>query len=176
MGGSLTGTSEVGRGSVFTFEVAAPVAAVERVSPPEAAGPTQVANCLRILVAEDNEVNQRVIVRVLERLGYDDVSLVADGADALDALHAATREDRPYDVVLMDVQMPMLDGPGATRRLRAELGRDLPPAVWRLTANAMEGDRESALGSGADGYLTKPINRDKLASVLHSITPFELAV
>ena len=115
---------------------------------------------LRILLAEDNAINQRVALRTLERLGLG-ADAVADGAEALDALRR-----QPYDIVLMDVQMPVMDGLEATRRLRRELAPERQPYVIALTANAMEGDRERCLGAGADAYVAKPIARGALAAAL----------
>jgi len=167
MGGGLTATSEVGVGSSFMLGIQAPVAEL-----PEAPAPVHAANSsvpLRILIAEDNAVNQRVVVGVLKRIGYTDVAVVEDGAAAVNALHAAVAAGRPFDAVLMDVQMPVLDGHAATRRLRDELAEDDQPVVLALTANAMQGDREAALAAGADGYLTKPLDRVALAEALAAV-------
>jgi len=170
MGGHLTAESEVGRGSVFTLDIEALTASpADLPAAAPAQAPTAVGS-LRILVAEDNPVNQRVVLRLLERIGYDDVSMVGDGQAALTALHEAADAGRPYDAVLMDVQMPTLDGLSATRSLRDELSPEHQPKVWMLTANAMEGDRDLALDAGADGYLTKPINRTDLADALGGIS------
>ena len=175
MDGHLTASSEVGRGSVFTLDLVAPVADARRLPSARPAPLPTAAAPLRILVAEDNDVNQRVVRRLLERLGYDDVSLVEDGAAALAALHAAADAGCPFDAVLMDVQMPTLDGLQATRRLRAELAAHHQPAVWMLTANAMEGDRDRGLAAGADGYMTKPIDRTALAQALSCVAVVEPA-
>ncbi|MDT7856583.1 PAS domain-containing protein [Rubrivirga sp. S365] len=115
---------------------------------------------VRILLAEDNVVNQKVALRLLQRLGHT-ADVVADGVEALDALAL-----RPYDLVLMDVQMPRMDGLEATRRIRADLPPDRQPYVLTLTANAMRGDRETCLDAGADDYLTKPVTLDGLRDAL----------
>ncbi|MEO0557812.1 MAG: ATP-binding protein [Bacteroidota bacterium] len=167
MGGELTATSDIGTGSTFSFVVEAPVAESVQPTVPRAA-PEPVA-ALRVLVAEDNPVNQRVIARVLDRLGYDDVEIASNGVEALDALSTAVERGHPKDVVLMDVQMPQLDGHAATRRLRMELPPDLQPEVIALTANALESDREAALDAGADAFLTKPIDRAALALALATV-------
>ena len=112
---------------------------------------------LRVLVAEDNEVNQQLFLRILERQGYD-VTVVGDGQAALEALEAAT-----FDCVLMDMQMPNLDGLETTRIIRekeGESGRRLP--IIALTAYAMKGDEERCLQAGMDGYISKPIDLDAL--------------
>ncbi len=115
---------------------------------------------LRVLVAEDNVVNQRVTLRLLQHLGYEP-ELVSDGAQALDAVARRT-----FDVVLMDIQMPELDGVQAARRIVQQRGRDGLPRIIAMTANAMPGDRETYIEAGMDGYLPKPIELADLAAVL----------
>jgi signal transduction histidine kinase/DNA-binding response OmpR family regulator len=115
---------------------------------------------LRILLAEDNVVNQRVMSRMLARLGY--VCDVATDGEAAVLAALAT----PYDLILMDVQMPRLDGIEATRRIRDRQSQRPPPHILALTANAMREDRERCLDSGMDGYLTKPIQLEALAQAL----------
>jgi CheY-like chemotaxis protein len=115
---------------------------------------------LRILVAEDNATNQKVVLRMLERLGYR-ADVVANGVEVLDALQRQT-----YDVVLMDVQMPEMDGVEATSRLRARTSALHQPWIVALTANALSGDREYYLESGMDDYASKPIRIHELRDVL----------
>ena len=115
---------------------------------------------LRVLVAEDNVVNQRVAVLLLERLGHH-ADVVANGLEAVQAV-AAT----PYDVVLMDVQMPELDGVGATERIRAELPVTRQPHVIAMTAGALAEDRERCLSAGMDDFLGKPVRREELGAAL----------
>ena len=128
------------------------------------------ASSVRILLAEDNVINQKVALRLLERLGHR-ADVVADGAEAIEAVHR-----QPYDVVLMDVMMPEVDGLEATRRLRAEPGRFPPPTILALTANAMEGDRDRCLAAGMDGYLAKPVSLDDLRAALDEVSGETLAV
>ncbi len=117
---------------------------------------------LRILVVEDNEVNRRVILRLLERLGFE-ADAVARGDAALDAV-----EDTPYDIVLMDVQMPGMDGLEATRRIVARWDPPDRPRIVGLTAHAgVEAKREGA-EAGMDDYVTKPVDLERLADVLRS--------
>ena len=166
MGGEIDAESVPGQGSTFAFTVAAEPSA--EPAPPErpaAPPPTPARGALRVLVAEDNVVNQKVVVRTLDRLGVG-ADVAGDGAEALGALRRAAGAGRPYDVVLMDVQMPVMDGHQATRRLRAELPAEAQPWVVALTANAMEGDREACLAAGADDYLSKPVRREALAAAL----------
>jgi CheY-like chemotaxis protein len=128
-----------------------------------------VAGDLRILLAEDNAVNQKLALRLLERMGHR-ADVVADGQAAVDAL-----ETRDYDLILMDVQMPRLDGLGATRRLR-ERWPGRPLRIVGLTANAMAGDREACLAAGMDDYVSKPIRPDELARAVAAATPADKAV
>ncbi|HEY0846383.1 MAG TPA: response regulator [Noviherbaspirillum sp.] len=117
---------------------------------------------LKILVAEDNTVNQKVVQQLLAHLGYR-ADVVANGIEVLDAL-----ERQNYDVVLMDVQMPEMDGLEATRRLRARFS-DGVPRVIAMTANAMPGDREKCLAAGMDAYVSKPVELEDLRAVLMSV-------
>ena len=121
------------------------------------------AGALSILLAEDNVVNQKVALRILERLGHT-ADVVANGAEAVAAVRGRAGRGRPYDLVLMDIQMPELDGLDATRQIRAA---DLAqPYVIALTANAMRGDREACLAAGCDAYLSKPVKLDALRDAL----------
>jgi CheY-like chemotaxis protein len=133
---------------------AAPKPATASVSP-------AVPDGLRILLAEDNPVNQKVVQRILGQFDCH-VDLAGNGLEALDLLDRAH-----YDVVLMDVRMPELDGLETTRRIRdAELPH---PHIIALTANAMEGDRKQCLDAGMDDYISKPIQVGELAEALSSV-------
>jgi CheY-like chemotaxis protein len=111
-----------------------------------------------ILLVEDNDINQLVALGLLEALGYPDVTAAWNGQEALDACRA-----QAFDLVLMDCQMPVMDGLQATGELRA-LGFTMP--VVALTAHAIVGDRERCLAAGMDDYMTKPIEPDVLAQML----------
>ncbi len=115
---------------------------------------------LRILLVEDNEVNQKVALLMLEQLGYQ-ADVANDGVEALAALHRQT-----YDVVLMDVQMPEMDGLEATRRIRTEFPAAAQPRIVAMTANAMRGDREACLAAGMDDYISKPVQIGALVAAL----------
>jgi CheY-like chemotaxis protein/HPt (histidine-containing phosphotransfer) domain-containing protein len=136
----------------------APAAAVAVRTPTGPAGPA------RILVAEDHPVNQRLVLLLLAQLGHR-ADLVSNGAEAVTAVRRRT-----YDVVLMDVQMPELDGLSATRRIRAELG-DQRPWIIAVTANALLGDRAACLAAGMDDYLAKPLVAADLARALDRAAP-----
>ncbi len=167
MGGTITVESQEGIGSTFDVDWIVQPLAEAPASPPTS--PTTAAaargtalGALRILVAEDNPVNQLVVMHMLRRLGVS-ADLAEDGEAAVTAVQRAS-----YDVVLMDVQMPNVDGLTATRRIRAA---SVPqPRIIAMTANAMAGDREVCLDAGMDDYLSKPINADLLRAALEGAT------
>jgi CheY-like chemotaxis protein/HPt (histidine-containing phosphotransfer) domain-containing protein len=113
-----------------------------------------------ILLAEDNKVNQRVTSRILEKAGHR-VDVVSNGQEALSALEAF-----PYDLVLMDVQMPLMDGFEATRAIRQRERRVRHTPVVAMTAHAMKGDRERCIAAGMDDYLSKPIRLQEILNVI----------
>jgi PAS domain S-box-containing protein len=114
---------------------------------------------LRILLAEDNLVNQKLALRMLQQMGYQ-ADVAANGLETIRAL-----ESRPYDVILMDVQMPEMDGLEATRQIIQRWGAGRPRII-AMTANAMQGDRETFLRAGMDDYLSKPVRVDELVEAL----------
>jgi CheY-like chemotaxis protein/HPt (histidine-containing phosphotransfer) domain-containing protein len=115
---------------------------------------------LRILLAEDNVVNQKVATKTLAKLGYR-ADVAANGLEVLDALAR-----QPYDLVLMDVQMPELDGLEASRRIRSEVPPARQPRIIAMTANAMQNDRELCLAAGMDDYISKPVRIEDLVAAL----------
>jgi len=115
---------------------------------------------LRILVAEDNSVNQKVALLMLGKLGQR-ADVVGNGQEAIDAIR-----QRPYDLVLMDVQMPVLDGHEAARRIRAELPTARQPRIVAMTASALSDDIDACFAAGMDGHLAKPVRMEDLAAVL----------
>jgi signal transduction histidine kinase/CheY-like chemotaxis protein len=118
---------------------------------------------LRILLAEDNAVNQKLALRLLGQMGYR-ADVAANGLEAVQSV-----QRQAYDVVLMDVQMPELDGLEATRRIRSEGTPHGQPRIIAMTANAMQGDREACIAAGMDDYVTKPIRVDALVQTLESV-------
>eukprot|EP00898_Chlorokybus_atmophyticus_P001628 jgi/Chlat1/2466/Chrsp171S08708 len=122
---------------------------------------------MRILLVDDNLINQKVMAKMLQSLGFIHIQVASDGVDALEALRASKH---PHDIVLMDVQMPRMDGLAATRRIREQWAKGPEsPMVLILTANAMNGDREACLESGADSYLSKPVRKQQLVDALGSM-------
>ncbi len=120
---------------------------------------------LRILLAEDNVVNQKLALRLLQQMGYR-ADVASNGIEAIECI-----ERQPYDVVLMDVQMPEMDGLEATRRICSSVRLGQRPRIVAMTANAMQGDREECLAAGMDDYVTKPIRVDALVQALMQVTP-----
>jgi CheY-like chemotaxis protein len=122
----------------------------------------------RILLVEDNPVNQRVALRLLILLGYN-ADIAENGAEALSLL-----EHNGYSAVLMDLQMPVMDGLTATRFIRSLDGDTSRIPIIALTANALEGERQKCLDAGMNDFLTKPINRVKFAAALEHWTAEQL--
>lgn len=161
MEGRINVVSQPGAGATFTITL--PLALTSATPAMETAstetGSGEAPSLLRVLLAEDNPLSQRVLSRLLESLGYMP-DVVANGAEALAAVSS-----KPYDVVLMDIQMPELDGEAATRQIRALTGVE-QPRIIALTASALRGDRERYLAAGMDDYISKPVLREDLRDAL----------
>ena len=124
---------------------------------------------LRILVAEDNVVNQKLALRLLQQMGYR-ADIASNGIEAIESI-----ERQPYDVVLMDVQMPEMDGLDAAREINRRWPDGSRPRIVAMTANAMQGDREACIAAGMDDYVTKPIRVDALIEALAQVKPHNVA-
>jgi signal transduction histidine kinase/CheY-like chemotaxis protein len=142
---------------------AAPRLAPSRAAKPQI-DPTMAArHPLRILLAEDNAVNQKLAMRLLQQMGYE-AAVVSNGIEAV-----ASVRRQIYDVVLMDVEMPEMDGLDATRRICTLMAADRRPRIVAMTANAMQGDQEICIAAGMDDYLTKPIRVERLVEALNNV-------
>jgi signal transduction histidine kinase/HAMP domain-containing protein/ActR/RegA family two-component response regulator len=169
MGGTIWVESEgAGRGSTFHVTVAMAAASAGAVVPDTVPRPgahdldpeQATRHPLRILLVEDNTVNQKLALRLLSRMGYR-ADVAGNGIEAVEAV-----ETRPYDIVLMDVQMPEMDGLEATRLIADRVDASRRPWIVAMTANAMDGDREQCIAAGMQGYISKPIRVEELVEAL----------
>jgi len=170
MGGTMTAESAgAGQGSTFRFTIRAPQATLLAAAsaPATTTINPQMAerHPLRILIAEDNLVNQKLALRLLLQMGYA-ADLANNGVQALERIERAH-----YDLVLMDVQMPEMDGLEASRRITGRWPADGRPRIVAMTANAMQGDREQCFAAGMDDYVTKPIRVEQLIASLEKTRP-----
>jgi CheY-like chemotaxis protein len=167
LGGTLQLNSVAGQGSTFYFQLRFPLASLPpaELPAPTAGGgvpeKTKRLQGLRILVVEDNKINQMVAKGLLTKEGAD-ITMADNGELGVAAVAAA---QPPFDVVLMDVQMPVMDGYAATRAIRQELGLTRLPII-AMTANAMASDRAACLYAGMDDHVGKPFDLDNLVGIL----------
>lgn len=161
MGGTLRAQSEEGRGSVFTLEIPLALSkqALPQLTPPRTLNGDGHGEGRNVLLVEDNPVNQTVIEAMLRSLGFT-VSVATDGAQAV-----RSAEENDFEVILMDCRLPIIDGYEATRQIRCLPGRTDVPII-ALTANALQGDRETCLQAGMNDYLAKPFKRNDLQQIL----------
>lgn len=174
MNGEIGVESTVGVGSTFTVMLPMEAATADLVpARPGTFDParltkrhvlnimrSKVPASLRILLAEDNVVNQRLAQLLLERLSQT-ADIVSNGIEAVNAA-----AQLPYDLILMDVLMPEMDGLDATREIRARLPKERQPRIVAMTANALSGDRERCLAAGMDDYISKPVQLEELAAII----------
>lgn len=163
MGGGIRVESELGKGSTFHFKIELPLAAaLPEVATPQPA-PTPVSRQLHILLAEDNPANQKLAIYVLQGRGHR-IDVAGDGEEAVRmALQTC------YDVILMDVQMPGMNGFEATAAIRQNEGNARRAPIIAMTAHAMKEDRERCLSAGMDGYLAKPVNGSEMIGIVESL-------
>ncbi|MDC0358217.1 response regulator, partial [Oligoflexia bacterium] len=163
MGGKMCVKSQPGKGTNFSFTVRFGVVAEERKQADVTDAYTGGSRPLHILLAEDNAVNQKLAVRILEKGGHT-VQIANNGKEAV-----ALFESGSFDIILMDIQMPIMSGEEALQQIRSSVaGQGIP--IVALTAHAMSGDREKYISMGMDGYVSKPINRKQLLSELEKLT------
>jgi len=173
MGGTLAVESTPGVGSNFHFTLPFEIAAagtqpVHGATAGAGESAAVATTSITLLLVEDNPTNQQLAIRLLEKWGHR-VALAVNGQEALDKIAAGLR----FDLILMDMQMPVMGGVDATRAIRRmEAAQSLPRMpIIAMTANAMQGDRETCLAAGMDDYVSKPINQTELAQKLHTFAP-----
>jgi len=172
MGGRIWVESAPGKGSCFSFTVRFdPPGNIEFQTAPAVLGTSATGSNLRILVAEDNRVNQKLIRSLLERDGHE-VSVVASGREAV----AAVTTGAPFDVIFMDIQMPELNGFEAAEAIRALDSAQRRVPIVALTAHGGDGYDELCLAAGMNSYLSKPIDTVQLRNLLISVSLGQLAL
>jgi len=168
MGGTIGFSSAPGAGSLFCFDIPLErmAAAPEKIAE---AAPIEALRALDVLIAEDNKVNQQVAQLIVSQAGHR-VDLADDGRQAVEAARA-----KDYDVILMDLQMPELDGIAATKEIRQLPGRGGQVPIIALTSHAMAGMREEVIAAGMDDYISKPFDASVLLAKLHHLAAFRSA-
>jgi CheY-like chemotaxis protein len=168
MDGEILAESEEGKGSTFRFTILTEVNLRNQADFGETGRSAayelpSLQKYMNILVAEDNSSNQKVLLHMLKRIGYR-ADVVADGRKVLEAL-----KRQPYDLILMDIKMPEMDGIAVSKEIR-KLWPDNGPKIVAITAFAMDGDKEMCLEAGMDGYIAKPVKMEDLQAILCNLS------
>lgn len=161
MNGAIWFESVPNEGSIFYFTAQLTIGEAPEESEPPAPPPPPLSRTTRILVVEDNSVNQLVIIKMLGKLGYTNITAVTDGSEAVNICQKI-----PVDIILMDIQMRIMDGYTATEIIRAQHKLGAPPWIIALTAGAQQADTDRAFAAGMDAFATKPIQLEELDRVL----------
>ncbi len=172
MGGALLLDSRPGQGTTITLEL--PLVALDAATLPERTAPAPVApvagRSAHVLLADDHDINQILVTAMLARAGHR-VTVAADGAAAVARVAAAVADGTPFDIVLMDMQMPVMDGLSATRAIRALGGPAATLPIVALTANAFAADLEACRAAGMVDHLAKPVSTDRLVAAIERWAP-----
>ena len=167
MGGTISVTSEVGKGSTFVVELPFEMGAAPEKSKKEEADKENSIHGLNLMLVEDNELNREIATAIMKEIGLE-VDTAEDGTDAVNIMSSA--EGRKYDLIFMDIQMPKMDGYTATREIRTLNNHkcaNIP--IIAMTANAFEEDRKKAVKAGMNGHIAKPISADVILENLDQI-------
>ncbi len=165
MGGEIAVESEVGKGSTFSFELHLRVVneaktARDAVSEPALPNLSDKPRSLRLLIAEDNPINQKVLMHMLKRRQHE-IDIASNGDEAVELARRTV-----YDLIFMDCQMPVMDGLAATRCIRADAGPNQETPIIAVTANAFEEDHNRCLAAGMNDYISKPITQAQLDAAI----------
>lgn len=166
MGGEISVSSEEGKGSEFKFSIVAKVA--ENIIEEQKgliSKDRESKKDLKILIAEDNKVNQLLVKKLLQKLGFNNFKIVENGKMAIESLN-----DEEFELILMDIQMPVMDGYEATKTILKYWTGEKKPIIYALSANVLEEDKKKAREIGFDGYIEKPIDLDNFAKILEGIS------
>jgi CheY-like chemotaxis protein len=169
MNGRIWAESDAGKGSIFHFTIIAGAADSNQISSLKCHDQSfhvpfkDSQYPLKILLAEDNLINQKVALQMLKKIGFE-ADLAANGQEAISAL-----ERQPYDIILMDIQMPEMDGIEAAKKIRERWPNG--PKIIAITAYALEGDREKCIEAGMDDYISKPIQIQELQNKIAAFMP-----
>lgn len=170
MGGNIQAQSEIGKGSLFSFQILFRIASASSLPKEKKNGISKLKRKLNILLAEDDALNRKVILKMLVDHGHR-VDVVTNGSDAV-----AVYKPGKYQIILMDIQMPEMDGMEATRQIRLREQNQERTPICALTAYALKGDREKFLASGMDGYVAKPIDMHQLFDTIAQIIQEEVVL